>query len=321
MRVQEPVHMTSVGPANSTDQPQRHVPVPKPEPARNTAILPSAPQVRQKSQGASEPTQSASSKAQGPSAAGGTYTVQAGDSLYGISRRSGVSVAAIKKANGMRDDVIRVGQRLDLPSSGIAVASVAPQPARTPAPEPIKVDPLVTATPQPSASTDAARPQGYTPPKTARSTQSEKTAIAKVEADDSQAAPSASGIAQMRWPVRGRVLVGYGDRTSSGPNAGIDIMVPEGTPVKAAENGVVIYAGDGLKEFGNTVLIRHEDGLVTVYGHVGSISVSRGDKVRRGQQIARSGMTGNATVPELHFEVRKSAKPVNPIQFLDPAAG
>ena len=98
-------------------------------------------------------------------------------------------------------------------------------------------------------------------------------------------------------------------------------MVPEGTPVKAAENGVVIYAGNGLKEFGNTVLLRHEDGLVTVYGHVSSIAVKRGDQVHRGQEIARSGMTGDAKVPELHFEVRKNAQPVDPVQYLERSAG
>src|SRR5690606_23963406 len=98
---------------------------------------------------------------------------------------------------------------------------------------------------------------------------------------------------------------------------GIDIAVPEGTPVKAAENGVVIYAGDGLKEFGNTVLVRHDDGLVTVYGHASSIEVKRGQKVKRGQEIAQSGMSGSAKSPQLHFEVRKNSAPVDPSTFLE----
>src|SRR5690606_5358717 len=98
---------------------------------------------------------------------------------------------------------------------------------------------------------------------------------------------------------------------------GIDIQVPEGTPVKAAENGVVIYAGDGLKEFGNTVLVRHDNGLVTVYGHASELKVSRGDKVKRGQQIASSGMSGVADSPRLHFEVRKNSAPVDPTTFLE----
>ena len=125
-----------------------------------------------------------------------------------------------------------------------------------------------------------------------------------------------TGIGRMRWPVRGRVISGYG--TGGGKaNDGIDIQVPEGTPVKAAENGVVIYAGDGLKEFGNTVLVRHEDGLVTVYGHASELTVARGQKVKRGQEIARSGMSGATDLPKLHFEVRKDSAPVDPTSFLE----
>src|SRR5690606_5634236 len=100
-------------------------------------------------------------------------------------------------------------------------------------------------------------------------------------------------------------------------NDGIDISLPEGTAVKAAENGVVIYAGDGLKEFGNTVLVRHENGLVTVYGHASELKVKRGDTVRRGQDIALSGLSGNAQQPKLHFEVRKNSTPVDPAKFLE----
>jgi murein DD-endopeptidase MepM/ murein hydrolase activator NlpD len=120
----------------------------------------------------------------------------------------------------------------------------------------------------------------------------------------------------MRWPVKGRVVSSYG-KGSGKPNDGIDIAVPEGTAVKAAENGVVIYAGDGLKEFGNTVLVRHEDGLVTVYGHNGDLKVTRGQKVKRGEQIATSGMSGSAKSPMLHFEVRKDSAPVDPSTYLN----
>ena len=128
--------------------------------------------------------------------------------------------------------------------------------------------------------------------------------------------PETTGIGKMRW-LFGRVISPYGGNSGGKANDGIDIAVPEGTPVKSAENGVVIYAGDGLKEFGNTVLVRHEDGLVTVYGHAGEIKVARGDKVRRGQEIARSGMSGNADTPKLHFEVRKDSAPVDPAKFLE----
>lgn len=129
-------------------------------------------------------------------------------------------------------------------------------------------------------------------------------------------APDATGIGRMRWPVRGRVISAYGGKNAGKANDGIDIAVPEGTPVKAAENGVVIYAGDGLKEFGNTVLVRHEDGLVTVYGHASELKVAR-RQVKRGQEIARSGMSGSADMPKLHFEVRKNSAPVDPSSFLE----
>ena len=113
------------------------------------------------------------------------------------------------------------------------------------------------------------------------------------------------------------MIAGFGQNVEGNRNDGINISVPEGTPIKAAENGVVIYAGNGLKQLGNTVLVRHDDGKVTVYGHAGSLNVSRGQKVTRGQAIATSGMSGDAKRPQVHFEVRKDATPVNPITFLE----
>ena len=179
---------------------------------------------------------------------------------------------------------------------------------------PAKVDPVVTGTAGPAKKTDKAKPavlSSYTPP-----VKAERPIEAAVEASDAEA-PDSTGIGKMRWPVRGRVIGTYGNSSGSGINDGIDIAVPEGTPVKAAENGVVIYAGDGLKDFGQTVLVRHADGKVTVYGHASEITVARGDIVRRGQEIARSGMSGSAETPKLHFEVRKDSAPVDPVSFLE----
>ena len=78
-----------------------------------------------------------------------------------------------------------------------------------------------------------------------------------------------------------------------------------------------MYAGSGLKEVGNTVLVRHANGLVTVYGHASELKVSRGQNVKRGQEIAVSGMSGQTDSPKLHFEVRKNSKPVNPVTYLE----
>jgi murein DD-endopeptidase MepM/ murein hydrolase activator NlpD len=126
------------------------------------------------------------------------------------------------------------------------------------------------------------------------------------------AAPSDSANPEFRWPARGRVIQGFG---SSG-NDGINIAVPEGTQVKAAENGVVAYAGSELKGYGNLVLIRHPNGFVTAYANNGAINVKRGDTVKRGQTIALSGQSGNVSSPQLHFELRKGSKPVDPSSYL-----
>jgi murein DD-endopeptidase MepM/ murein hydrolase activator NlpD len=126
---------------------------------------------------------------------------------------------------------------------------------------------------------------------------------------------AASDKPEFRWPARGRVINGFGSR---GGNAdGIAIALPEGTPVKAAENGVVAYAGEELKGYGKLVLIRHDNGYVTAYAHNGELNVKRGEAVKRGQTIAKSGQTGNVTSPQLHFEVRKGSQPVDPSKYLD----
>ena len=235
---------------------------------------------------------------------GGAYTVQSGDSLFSIAQKHNVPVDQLKSANGLNSGAIRVGQSLVIPSAAGAatqVAAVTTQPQK-----PATADNVKPASTPPNA----AEVKPYTPP------QASNKVIQEAEKDEAKA-PSSSGITQMRWPVRGRILTSFGQRDGSTVNDGIDIMVPEGTTVKAAENGVVIYAGDGLKEFGQTVLIRHDNGLVTVYGHNSEILVQRGQKVRRGEDIAKSGMSGNAKAPKLHFEVRKDSSPVNPAKYLE----
>ncbi len=117
---------------------------------------------------------------------------------------------------------------------------------------------------------------------------------------------------EFRWPARGRIIQGF----KAGSNDGINIAVPEGTAVKAAEAGVVAYAGNELKGYGNLVLIRHPNGFVSAYANNGEISVKRGETVKRGQAIAKSGQTGNVSSPQLHFELRKGSTPVDPTEFL-----
>lgn len=114
------------------------------------------------------------------------------------------------------------------------------------------------------------------------------------------------------WPARGKILQPFDAEVAEG----INIAVPEGTNVKAVEKGIVIYAGDGLKALGNTVLVRHENSLVTVYGHLSELKVRRGQEVRRGEDIGKSGKSGAAPQPQLHFEVRKNSAPVDPAEYL-----
>ena len=123
---------------------------------------------------------------------------------------------------------------------------------------------------------------------------------------------STSGNPEFRWPAHGRIIQGF----KSGGNDGINIAVPEGTSVKAAESGVVAYAGSEIKGFGNLVLIRHPNGFVTAYANNGDIAVKRGEQVKRGQTIAKSGQSGNVASPQLHFELRKGSTPVDPTRYL-----
>ena len=267
------------------------------------AVLPQTPNVNQ----ANTLQQPQASPAPGASGSGSSYTVVSGDTLSAISRRTGVSADAIKSANNLDSGLIRIGQSLTIPAGGSQSATT--QVASTP---PQRTDPVQTASmpapQQPSTTTEQAQEAAYAPSAAAPSIESAARDTAAA------AAPNATGVAKMRWPVRGRVISNFGSGASGD---GIDISVPQGTPVMAAENGVVIYAGDGLKEFGNTVLVRHDDGLVTVYGHASDLKVARGEKVTRGQQIATSGMSGNADAPKLRFEVRKDSSPVNPAGYLE----
>ncbi len=121
---------------------------------------------------------------------------------------------------------------------------------------------------------------------------------------------------EFRWPAKGRVISGFGGKGGAS-NDGINISLPEGTPVKAAESGTVAYAGSELKGYGNLVLIRHDGNWVSAYAHNDAILVKRGDKVERGQAIAKAGKTGSVDQPQVHFELRQGSKPVDPMPHLE----
>jgi murein DD-endopeptidase MepM/ murein hydrolase activator NlpD len=140
-----------------------------------------------------------------------------------------------------------------------------------------------------------------------------KQRLAKVE---QLPAPDPMSGNSFRWPVKGRVISQFGARPDGGHNDGIDLAVPQGTPVQAAENGVVAYAGNELKGYGNLVLIRHSNNWVSAYAHNEEILVKRGDKVSRGQVIAKAGATGAVSQPLVHFELRKGSRPVDPTKYM-----
>ena len=136
------------------------------------------------------------------------------------------------------------------------------------------------------------------------------TAISQIEQ------PVARADAKFLMPVRGRVISAYGPKAKGRFNDGINIAAPRGTSIKAAENGVVAYTGTHKDGFGNLILVKHADGYISAYAHTGDMLVKRGDKVRRGQVIANVGSSGNVDRPQLHFQIRKGRKTLDPMKFI-----
>jgi murein DD-endopeptidase MepM/ murein hydrolase activator NlpD len=130
--------------------------------------------------------------------------------------------------------------------------------------------------------------------------------------------PAPRGSGKFLWPVNGKVVSAFGVKEGGLHNDGINIAAPLGTPVRAADNGVVVYAGNELRGFGNLLLVRHADGWVSAYAHCEAMLVKRGDQVKRGQVIARVGQTGAVSSPQLHFELRKNGQVVDPMAELGP---
>jgi murein DD-endopeptidase MepM/ murein hydrolase activator NlpD len=226
------------------------------------------------------------------------HVVAPGETLHSIARHYKKSVLVLAKANNMAPDTaVRVGTRIAIPGGASVAAAVAPALAPPAARNEPAVESVATV-----ESPHSARLAAPVAP----------------DAADGTAKAEAPGAA-FRWPVRGRVIAGFGPKPNGLQNDGINLAVPEGTPVKAADDGVVAYAGNELKGYGNLVLVRHSNGFVTAYAHASEIMVKRGDSVKRGQVIAKSGQTGSVSSPQLHFEIRKGATPVDPSQYLNGA--
>lgn len=279
-----------------------------------------------------------------------TYVVQPGDTLRGVGNRTGAGSEAIARANDIAPPyMLRAGQRLSIPGgryhlvaegeTGIAIAAAYGVPWRqivdvngleepyvlrrgqrlllpggTPASPPsieqraaafrIDIDDVLTGG-QPAARDDA-------PVAAASSRPSPLPANKPI-------AQPATFSGSFAWPVKGAILSRFGPGESGAKNNGIDIAAANGTPIRAAADGVVAYAGDKIAVFGGLVLINHGGGWVSAYGHASRIDVVRGQKVTKGQVIGLTGDTGYASRPKLHFELRKDRVPVNPIGQLPPS--
>jgi murein DD-endopeptidase MepM/ murein hydrolase activator NlpD len=125
------------------------------------------------------------------------------------------------------------------------------------------------------------------------------------------------GAARFMWPVKGKLISGFGAKSDGLNNDGINIGAAKGTPVLAADNGVVAYAGNELRGFGNLLLVKHDGGWITAYAHLDTMSVERGSRVKRGERIGTVGQTGSVNAPQLHFELRKGSHVVDPREQME----
>ncbi len=226
----------------------------------------------------------------------GHYVVQRGDTLYSIAFRFGWDWKALAAHNGLRDPyVIRVGQAIRFDNRPVASSRpVASTPATSPVvTRPVPNRPPVAVTAPPA--TQPARPPVTNTPAT--------TPVTPVSR-------SASG---WSWPTQGAVISRFSSNGSL--NKGIDIAGELGQPVLAASDGSVVYAGSGLRGYGELIIIKHSDTYVSAYGHNRRLLVREGQQVKAGQSIAEMGSTGADRV-KLHFEIRRQGKPVDPLQYL-----
>jgi murein DD-endopeptidase MepM/ murein hydrolase activator NlpD len=226
------------------------------------------------------------------------HRVAPGDTVYGISRRYGVDMTLLVRLNQIAPPYrIAPGEQLLLPGQSVLGAKAPATMASA------------TATPAVAEAVNGAGAvqQAAVTALPTRKPAPQSAAIPK---------PPPRAGSKFLWPVKGKVALGYGPKVDGLHNDGINIAAPLGTEVRAAENGVVAYAGNELRGFGNLLLIKHADGWMTAYAHTDAILVSRGQRVSRGQVVARVGDSGSVTAPQLHFEIRKGTRAVNPTGLL-----
>jgi murein DD-endopeptidase MepM/ murein hydrolase activator NlpD len=264
------------------------------------------------------------------------HVVSPGETVSSIARAYGVSRQAIVDANSIgAPDSLYPGQHLAIPYAGPrptrTVAQVTPvkktqlPPTKaTPVVESGDADPRLSGAryyamsgPRPKPVLDGQGGPDFsaTPPADAITQAAEPIAPKpKLELTD---ADGATG--KFIWPIEGKIISPFGRRNSGVHNDGINIAADPGSPVKAADGGIVVYAGNELVAYGNLLLVRHSSGYVTAYAHNKKLLVKRGDSVHQGQTIALVGSTGDVDRPQLHFEIRKGDRAVDPNRHLSRA--
>ena len=305
--------------------------------------LPPPPPPPPPSNGAS--SSSSSSQASAPvkdTRAAYVYVLQAHDTLYGVSRRFGVPIRVLYELNGLEPtSPLRIGQKILLPATAVdkgseehasgptmvkvqAALAKPPAPATTPPPPQAAAKPPVQTPAKPAAQTPAttapaiATKPAVTPPSPTKpvATQTPPPAGFPTNAQLTQ-----MGKGLFVWPVRGKILVPFGQLAPNVRNDGINIAAEEGTEVRASADGVVVYEGDQVKELGNTIYIKHPNGWYTGYSHLLNMSVKNNQKVTKGEIIGHVGQSGVIDRPQLHFEVRYTpstdiARPIDPTLVL-----
>ena len=253
-----------------------------------------------------------------------TVKVQKGDTLYSIAKRYDMSISELIELNGIDSpNQLYVGQVLKTASNkyytvkrGDTLASIARRYGTTyqdlakknniKPPYALNVGQKIALSGQ--ASTAAQ--------KSAQPTNTSKNKAQQKSSASKSSYVSTKRSAKFLWPVSGKVISSFGVTGKGRKNDGINISAPLGTSVKAGDKGVIAYAGNGLKGFGNLILIKHSDGYITAYAHTDKILVKKGQSVARGEKIATVGKTGGVSAPQLHFEVRAGKKAVNPKNYL-----
>jgi murein DD-endopeptidase MepM/ murein hydrolase activator NlpD len=284
-----------------------------------------------------------------------TVIVRRGQSVSDIAHANHVPEGALIAANNLNPPYrLRVGARLIIPDRNVPPvrqAALRPVPAPTkimtasPPPRPIPPPQMAANVPPPAQNPPMPRPtmpnQGAVvptdppaPPPSAARVLPDIVPLDSAPKPVAAAAPpppaGASGEppppfvnepagGRFPWPVHGRILAGYGAATGGARNEGINIAAPLGTPVRAIDSGTVAYAGNEVKGYGNLVLIKHANGWISAYAHLADVTVRKGDAVGAGQIIAKVGDSGGVGAPQLHFELRRGQKPVDPKEFLQPA--